>query len=75
MVIDDLPMWGMVGESLMGDKGVTEKHIFTHRTVGISYNDDQIIEVNLTSENPVSIEEGMCNRCITGLWRTVTLYF
>ena len=58
LVIDDLPMWGMVGESLMGDSGTPEKHIFTHRTVSITYNKNQIIEVNLTSELPVSIEEG-----------------
>jgi hypothetical protein len=39
-------------------KGI-EKHIFTHRTLSISYNNDQIIEVNLTSENPVPIQENI----------------
>jgi transmembrane 9 superfamily protein 3 len=34
------------------------QHIFTHRSLSISYNGNQIIEVNLTSENPVPIEVG-----------------
>jgi transmembrane 9 superfamily protein 3 len=59
LFLDDLPMWGMVGEILRDDAhGRMEKHIFTHRSVSISYNGDRIIEVNLTSENPVPIEVG-----------------
>ncbi len=59
LIIDDLPMWGMVGETLRDDThNRMEKHIFTHRTLSISYNQNQIIEVNLTSENPVPIEVG-----------------
>ena len=34
------------------------QHIFTHRSVSIAYTTDRIIEVNLTSENPVPIEIG-----------------
>jgi len=59
LFLDDLPMWGMVGETLRDDThGRMEKHIFTHRTLHIAYNNDRILEVNLTSENPVPIEEG-----------------
>lgn len=59
LVVDDLPMWGMVGEVLEGkDGGAPAKHIFTHRTLSISYNENQIIEVNLTSENPEPIVSG-----------------
>eukprot|EP01035_Chromulina_nebulosa_P018466 gene18466-24176_t len=59
LFLDDLPMWGMVGETLRDDThGRMEKHIFTHRTLHIAYNSDRILEVNLTSENPVPIEEG-----------------
>jgi len=59
LFLDDLPMWGMVGEVLRDEAhGRMEKHIFTHRSLSISYNQDRIIEVNLTSENPVPIEEG-----------------
>ena len=59
LIIDDLPMWGMVGETLRDDAhGRMEKHIFTHRSVSIAYSQNRIIEVNLTSENPVPIEKG-----------------
>jgi transmembrane 9 superfamily protein 3 len=58
LVVDDLPMWGMVGEHIGEKDAVKENHIFTHRTLSISYNNDQIIEVNLTSENPEPIKEG-----------------
>jgi transmembrane 9 superfamily member 3 len=34
------------------------QHIFTHRSLSIAYSENRIIEVNLTSENPVPIEEG-----------------
>jgi len=69
LVVDDLPMWGMVGEH-MGDKitaaakdgeapvDTPQNVLFTHRTITISYNGDQIIEVNLTSENPEPITAG-----------------
>ena len=59
LFLDDLPMWGMVGETLRDDvHGRMEKHIFTHRSLSISFNGNRIIEVNLTSENPVPIEAG-----------------
>jgi transmembrane 9 superfamily protein 3 len=59
LVMDDLPMWGMVGEVLRDDAhGRMEKHIFTHRSLSIAYSGKRIIEVNLTSENPVPIEAG-----------------
>jgi len=59
LYLDDLPMWGMVGETLRDDTtGKMAKHIFTHRTLSLAYNRDQIVEVNLTSENPIPIEVG-----------------
>ena len=71
LVVDDLPMWGMVGEQAAANKAAAESavaaaaadstpqnDIFTHRTLTISYNGDQIIEVNLTSENPEPIKAG-----------------
>jgi len=59
LYLDDLPMWGMVGETLRDDtSGLMAKHIFTHRSLSLSYNRDQIIEVNLTSENPIPLEVG-----------------
>ena len=59
LFLDDLPMWGMVGEVLRDDAhGRMEKHIFTHRSLSIAHNANRILEVNLTSENPVPIEVG-----------------
>jgi transmembrane 9 superfamily protein 3 len=59
LFLDDLPMWGMVGEVLRdAHSGAMEKHIFTHRSLSISYNQNQIIEANLTSEDPVVIKPG-----------------
>ena len=59
LFLDDLPMWGMVGEVLRDEEhGRMEKHVFTHRTISLAYFGNRIIEANLTSENPVSIEKG-----------------
>lgn len=67
MYIDELPVWGMLGEYMMaevpGAKGepaqVKEQgFLYTHKDFSISYNGRQIIEVNLTSENPRPILPG-----------------
>lgn len=58
LFLDDLPMWGMVGESLRDKDGKMVNHIFTHRSLAITYNQDRIVEVNLTSENPVPVKQG-----------------
>jgi transmembrane 9 superfamily protein 3 len=53
LFLDDLPLWGMVGE---GTKGAA--FVFTHSKLSIGYNGDRVIEVNLTSENPQPVAEG-----------------
>ena len=53
MFLDDLPLWGMVGE---GQPGNT--FVFTHSRLDIGYNGDRVIEVNLTAENPVTVRSG-----------------
>jgi transmembrane 9 superfamily member 3 len=59
LYLDDLPMWGMVGEVLRDEKtGEREHHIFTHRSLSLTFNGNRIIEANLTSENPVSVLPG-----------------
>lgn len=61
MYIDELPIWGMLGEYMMAEvpgaagapSTVKEQgFLYTHKEFSISYNGRQIIEVNLTSENP-----------------------
>ncbi|XP_076906776.1 transmembrane 9 superfamily member 1-like [Bidens hawaiensis] len=56
--MDDLPLWGYVGE-LHTDRNSDSKHLlFTHKNITIQYNKDQIIHVNLTQENPKPLEAG-----------------
>ena len=62
MVVDDLPVWGMVGEIPQGElrgqhsQELHDKmHLFTHRSFRIGYNGDQIVEVNITGTNKVEI--------------------
>ena len=50
MFLDDLPLWGMVGEGQPGNP-----YVFTHSRLDIGYNADRVIEVNLTAENPVAV--------------------
>ncbi|XP_023541889.1 transmembrane 9 superfamily member 1-like [Cucurbita pepo subsp. pepo] len=57
--IDDLPLWGFVGELPSDKNSEDEKHIlYTHKNIIIKYNKDQIIHVNLTQESPKSLEVG-----------------
>ncbi|KAL7490593.1 hypothetical protein ACHAWT_000162 [Skeletonema menzelii] len=81
MYVDDLPVWGMVGEMLPDlDAAKSEKfgsdlshleeavakhaleggkltpYVYTKRTLVVSYNDDRIVKVDLTSD-PSSLKE------------------
>mmetsp|Transcript_15598 Transcript_15598/g.17992 ORF Transcript_15598/g.17992 Transcript_15598/m.17992 type:complete len:651 (-) Transcript_15598:76-2028(-) len=81
MYLDDLPVWGMVGEMLPASgEGVEKKekddlqrlehvneisdadasslkpYVYTSRNLIVSYNGDQIVKVDLTSD-PKSLEE------------------
>ena len=47
LFLDDLPLWGMVGEGVEN-----AAHIFTHQRFSIGYREDRVLQVNLTSENP-----------------------
>ncbi|KAI7997296.1 Transmembrane 9 superfamily member 1 [Camellia lanceoleosa] len=57
-LVDDLPLWGFVGE-LHPDKNSDNKHVlYTHKNIIVKYNKDQIIHVNLTQESPKPLEVG-----------------
>lgn len=88
MYVDELPIWGMVGEYMLAEfdeKDKNQEHpkeqgfIYTHKDFSITYNGiaccmwflfglpiffshtplgNQIIQVNLTSENPMPIVAG-----------------
>jgi len=57
MYLDDLPVWGMVGEMLKGlgneDKSL-KPYVYTKRSVHIQYNMDRIIRVELNPD-PASL--------------------
>eukprot|EP00798_Chlamydomonas_sp_ICE-L_P018861 gene18861-25414_t len=57
LFLDDLPVWGFVGE-IRHDSGGDVAYIYTHKTFDLSYNGDKIIQVNLTSDNPVAVVDG-----------------
>ncbi|XP_043287073.1 transmembrane 9 superfamily member 3 isoform X1 [Venturia canescens] len=57
MYIDNLPIWGVVGE-LEEKNGVVSYYIWTHKKFDIGYNGNQIVDVNLTSEYKEKIETG-----------------
>ncbi|KAF5296180.1 hypothetical protein FQA39_LY12634 [Lamprigera yunnana] len=48
MYIDDLPIWGIVGEVLDSNY-----YIWTHKKFEIGYNGKQIVDVNITSDDKV----------------------
>uniref|UniRef100_A0A6N2K8Q0 Transmembrane 9 superfamily member n=1 Tax=Salix viminalis TaxID=40686 RepID=A0A6N2K8Q0_SALVM len=57
--VDDLPLWGFVGELHPDKNGENGKHVlYTHKSITIQYNKDQIIHVNLTQENVKPLESG-----------------
>lgn len=69
LFIDDLPVWGMVGEIAASKEELEElekdtshehaimpSHIFTHKAFTIGYNGNQIIEVNLSSRDRRKVE-------------------
>lgn len=56
--MDDLPLWGFVGE-FHPDKSDDQKHLlYTHKDIIVRTNNDQIIHVNLSQENPKPLVTG-----------------
>ncbi|CAN8294307.1 unnamed protein product [Cochlearia groenlandica] len=57
--MDDLPLWGFVGEMHPDKNSEKGKHVlYTHKNIVVKYNKDQIIHVNLTQDNPRPLEAG-----------------
>lgn len=54
MYMDDLPIWGVVGEP-EDNNGIVSYYIWTHKKFDIGYNGKQIVDVNLTSENKIKL--------------------
>lgn len=72
MYLDDLPIWGVVGEIGEG----SEYYIFTHKKFEIGHNGKQIVDVNLTSENKVKLEKGaVISFTYEVVWKASTVKF
>ncbi|KAM1120413.1 hypothetical protein ACFX13_045270 [Malus domestica] len=57
--MDDLPLWGFVGELQQDKNSGNGKHVlYTHKNIIVKYNNDQIIHVNLTQDSPKPLEVG-----------------
>ncbi|KAK0589172.1 hypothetical protein LWI29_010647 [Acer saccharum] len=57
--MDDLPLWGFVGDLHPDKNSDNGKHVlYTHKNIIVKYNKDQIIHVNLTQESPKPLEVG-----------------
>jgi len=56
--MDDLPLWGFVGEQHLDKDDDSKFTMYTHKDLVIKYNNDQIIQVNLTQENLQPIVPG-----------------
>ncbi|KAL2083543.1 hypothetical protein ACEWY4_021316 [Coilia grayii] len=52
MYIDDLPIWGIVGEA---DENGEDHYLWTYKKLEIGFNGDRIVDVNLTSEGKVKL--------------------
>ncbi|XP_057532572.1 transmembrane 9 superfamily member 1 [Amaranthus tricolor] len=56
--IDDLPLWGFVGEMHVDKNLDSAKHVlYTNKNFIIKYNGNQIIHVNLTQDGTKLVEE------------------
>eukprot|EP00735_Rhodelphis_limneticus_P008301 TRINITY_DN2119_c0_g1::TRINITY_DN2119_c0_g1_i1::g.12707::m.12707 TRINITY_DN2119_c0_g1::TRINITY_DN2119_c0_g1_i1::g.12707 ORF type:complete len:601 (-),score=124.42,sp/Q940G0/TMN1_ARATH/59.47/0.0,EMP70/PF02990.11/5.7e-161,EVC2_like/PF12297.3/3.2,EVC2_like/PF12297.3/1.1e+02 TRINITY_DN2119_c0_g1_i1:69-1838(-) len=59
LYVDDLPMWGRIGEIVKDENGGDDVYnVYTHKKFDLSYNQNNVIEVNLTHENPTPVKAG-----------------
>lgn len=84
MSLDDLPIWGFIGkvEKIMrpGEEAENKYFLFTHVHFEISYNEDRIIEINLSTDPlktiDISADETMSVRFSYSVaWKETTIAF
>jgi transmembrane 9 superfamily protein 3 len=56
MYIDDLPIWGIVGEY---DEKEDTVSLWTSKKLELGHNGDRIVDVNLITEDKVALKEGV----------------
>nr|CAB3267004.1 transmembrane 9 superfamily member 3-like [Phallusia mammillata] len=73
MYMDDLPIWGIVGEA---DENGEDYYMWTHKKLEIGYNTDQIVDINLTSEKKVKLVPNMkIQLTYEVVWKESTIEF
>jgi len=75
LFLDDLPIWGMVGEVVPEAGGEDKLYLYTHKKFMISWNGERVIEVNLTSENPIPLEKGTVPFTYSVSWHKTEIPF
>lgn len=56
LVLDELPIWAMVGETRANSSDPDgDSLVYLHKRFSIAYNQDRVIEVNMTNENPTPL--------------------
>jgi Endomembrane protein 70 len=70
MFIEDLPMWGYVGDIdhedlVLGDTSSTRYYLFPHLHFHLGYNGDQVVSAKITTD--VSIMWGNCRNSVASL--------
>uniref|UniRef100_A0A8L8JDQ5 Transmembrane 9 superfamily member n=1 Tax=Heligmosomoides polygyrus TaxID=6339 RepID=A0A8L8JDQ5_HELPZ len=58
MYLDDMPIWGMVGE-VDETRSPPAYKLYTHKLLDIGFNDKQVVDVNLTSGGHTEIHPGV----------------
>ncbi|KRX80673.1 Transmembrane 9 superfamily member 3 [Trichinella sp. T6] len=76
MYIDDLPLWGIVGEYRNDENSGESMKLFTHRLFEIGYNGNTIVEVNLTSNNRIDLKPDVAfDLTYEVMWKPSTVRF
>ncbi|KAK9758162.1 hypothetical protein RND81_01G211600 [Saponaria officinalis] len=77
LFIDDLPLWGFVGELRSDKNGENTKHLlYTNKNFVIKYNGNQIIHVNMTQDGAKPVEDGtVYDMTYTVTWIPTTVSF
>ncbi|KRX45003.1 Transmembrane 9 superfamily member 3 [Trichinella murrelli] len=76
MYIDDLPLWGIVGEYRNDENSGESMKLFTHRLFEIGYNGNTVVEVNLTSNNRIDLKPDVAfDLTYEVMWKPSTVRF
>ncbi|MCO5591009.1 hypothetical protein L7F22_044985 [Adiantum nelumboides] len=58
LFMDNLPLWGLVGEYNPEMKDDSKHLLYSHKNFIVKYNQDQIIQVNMTQDSPQRLLPG-----------------